>query len=368
MILPRAWHVVAEVLAAELGADPHVPAELVDGFLHLQIAKGVARLRAGAGQAVEVAGGGQLDGLEGQFRAGAADDDGEVVGRAGGGADAADLVLQEGDQAVGGQHRGGGLEQERLVGRAATLGDEEELVGFGVDFDLRRQVALGVLLLVHGKRRQLAVAQVALVVGVQHALAERRLVGALGPDPPPLLAHDDGGARVLAHGQDAAGGNVRVLQQVQGDETVVVRGLLVVENLPQLFKVPRAQQVVDVREGVLAQKPQGFGLDLENRLALEGRGRDAVPGELPVRCGVLAERKQRRGAGVGHGGPRLAKAVGGCGGRPLDITLPHGDLQPRPLAALAPDSFEPKRTGYRNCSRLISMVGAAGIEPATPAV
>src|SRR3546814_8885089 len=63
--------------------------------------------------------------------------------------------------------------------------DLQELVGvavLGVDLDLRREVGAGVLLLEHGKRRDLAVAQVALVVGPEDAAADRRLVGAAGPD------------------------------------------------------------------------------------------------------------------------------------------------------------------------------------------
>src|SRR3546814_5225794 len=99
--------------------------------------------------------------------------------------------------------------------------DLQELVGvavLGVDLDLRREVGAGVLLLEHGKRRDLAVAQVALVVGPEDAAADRRLVGAAGPDALALLAHDDGGAGVLAHRQDAARRDVRVLQEVRSEE------------------------------------------------------------------------------------------------------------------------------------------------------
>ena len=54
--------------------------------------------------------------------------------------------------------------------------------------------------------------------------------------PPPvmhelaLLALHDGRAGVLAHGQDAAGGDGGVLQQVERDEAIVGRGLGVVED------------------------------------------------------------------------------------------------------------------------------------------
>jgi hypothetical protein len=66
-------HVVAEVLAAELGADAHLPGHLVDGGLHLQVAEGVAGLGARRGQAVQIVARRQLHGLERQLRAGPAD-------------------------------------------------------------------------------------------------------------------------------------------------------------------------------------------------------------------------------------------------------------------------------------------------------
>ncbi len=64
---------------------------------------------------------------------------------------------------------------------------------------------------------------------------ERRGVAAAGPDPLALLAHDDRGAGVLAHRQHLAGGDVGVLQQIEGDEPVVVRGLGIVEDVAQLL-------------------------------------------------------------------------------------------------------------------------------------
>ena len=51
-----------------------------DFLLHREIAEGVAVLAALGGQGVEIAGGGQFHGLQIELGAGAADDDGEVIG------------------------------------------------------------------------------------------------------------------------------------------------------------------------------------------------------------------------------------------------------------------------------------------------
>ena len=248
-------HVVAEILAAELRAHAERLRELVHLLLHREVAEGVAVLGALRRQIVEIAAGGELHRLHGELGRGAADDDGEVIGRARGGAEREHLLLEEGDHAVVGEDRRRRLEQERLVGGAAALGDEQELVGvfilslaFGIDLDLRRHVRPGVLLLEHGDRRELRVAQIALEVGVARALGERRLVVAVGEDQPALLAHDDGGAGVLAHRQHAAGGDIGVLEKVVGDELVVVGRLRVVEDRAQLLQVPGPQQMIDVGE------------------------------------------------------------------------------------------------------------------------
>ena len=130
-------------------------------------------------QRVEIAGRGELDRLQRQLGAGAADHDGEVIGRAGGGAEGEDLLLQERDHPVMGEDRRRRLIEEALVGGAAALGDEQELVGvlaLGGDLDLGGQIVAGVLLLEHRQRRDLAVAQVLLLVGARDALGDRALV------------------------------------------------------------------------------------------------------------------------------------------------------------------------------------------------
>ena len=90
-------HVVAEVLAAELGADAEILGELADLRFEREVAEGAPVRRAGRRQGVEVAGGGELDGLQVELGGQAADHDGEVIGRAGGRAEGQDLFLQEGE-------------------------------------------------------------------------------------------------------------------------------------------------------------------------------------------------------------------------------------------------------------------------------
>ena len=184
----------------------------------------------------------QLGGLHGELRRRAADDDSEVVRRAGRRPERLQLVEQPRQQRVLVEQRLGLLEEVRLVGAAATLGDEQELVGVavdGADLDLRRQVGAGVALVVHRQRSHLAVAQIRREVGLLHPGGDGGLVAAAGHHELALLGLDDRGARVLAHRQHAAGGDGRVLEQVEGDEAIVVRRLRVVEHTTQLLEVRR---------------------------------------------------------------------------------------------------------------------------------
>ena len=249
-------------------------------------ASGRARCR----QRVQILGRGELHRLQVELGAHAADHDGEVIGRAGGRAEGEDLLLEKGDHPVVGEDRRGRLEQEGLVGRAAALGHEQELVGvlaLGGDVDLRRQIVAGVGLLERRKGRELAVAQVLLAVGLAHALGEGGLVGALGPHVAALFGHDDGGAGVLAHRQHAAGRDVGVLQEVVGDELVVAGRLGVVEDLGELGEMGRAQQVVDVDHRLLGEQAQRRRLD-DQDFAPRAPSRSARRRSVSLRYGVVS--------------------------------------------------------------------------------
>ena len=137
--------------------------------------------------------------------------------------------------------------------------------GVGVELDLRREVRTGVLLVPRRHRGHLRVAQVEPRVRVEDAVGDRLLVPAGRQHVLAPLAHDDRGAGVLAHGQHARGGDVGVLEQVEGDEPVVVGGLGVVDDPTQLGEVGWAQVVRDVVHGLVREGPQRLAVHLEER-------------------------------------------------------------------------------------------------------
>ena len=156
---------MAEVTTPELRPDAQFTTHFQHLCLHLQIAEGLPVLVALLRQRVEVAGAGQLRHFEGVLGRGAADDDGQMIGRTSSGAEHAHLLIDEAAQTLGVEQRLGFLKQITFIGRAAPLGYEHQLVGLafvGENFDLRRQVGTRVLFLEHVQGCHLTVAQIGL--------------------------------------------------------------------------------------------------------------------------------------------------------------------------------------------------------------
>mmetsp|Transcript_73891 Transcript_73891/g.159828 ORF Transcript_73891/g.159828 Transcript_73891/m.159828 type:complete len:518 (+) Transcript_73891:377-1930(+) len=261
--------VVRKVLAAELRSNTEVLADLQRLVLPLEVAESTAAHGTGGGQVVVVLGARELHGLEADLGGCASDHEGHVVRRAGAGAQGLQLLLDEGLELLGVQQGLGLLVEVGLVGRAAALGHEHELVPGPIDghhVDLRREVALRVLLRKHRERRHLRIPQVALRVRIVHSTGEVLLVLTVSDDVLAALGHDDAGAGVLAAGQVALRGDDRIVQEVACGEAVVVGRLRVNHDLPQLSQVGWAQEVADLADAVLRQPPEDEGL--HNQLLL----------------------------------------------------------------------------------------------------
>ena len=195
-----------------------------------------------------------------------------MVGRAGRRAQRAHLLHQELLQRGRIQQGLRFLVKVGLVGGAAALGDEEEGVlhafhGFNVN--LGGQVGAGVLFRIHVQRHGLGIAQVVLGVGVVNAVGKLFAVIAAGPDLLALLAHDGGGARVLAEGQDSGGSHFRVAEHRQGHALVIGAGFRVVQNGGHLLQVGGAQEKGHVMEGFRGQQAQALWFHLQHGVSFK---------------------------------------------------------------------------------------------------
>mmetsp|Transcript_29571 Transcript_29571/g.50209 ORF Transcript_29571/g.50209 Transcript_29571/m.50209 type:complete len:587 (-) Transcript_29571:115-1875(-) len=283
---PHDAHVVAEVLAPELRPDAHLLRELEDLLLQGNITEGPAVLVPFSRQVVVVLCGGHLHRLQRQLCGEAPDDDGQVVRGARRRPEGLDVVFEELHEGLGVEEGLGLLVQEGLVGAPAALGNELEVVlvaGRRVEVDLGGQVGLRVDLLVHVQGGGLGVAEVGAGVRVIDPVRQMRLVLPVREHVLPAFAGDDGRARVLAPGQHHVAGDVGVLQELEGHEPVVGRGLGVLQDLRQLPQVRGAQEVRNVHHRLRGEQAQGLGLDLQELHAIHCDGADVVGGQLLVR-------------------------------------------------------------------------------------
>src|SRR6266700_3581857 len=118
-------NVMAEIFSPKLRADAEALRKLQDLRLEIAVAIGLAVFVSGGRQRVEIAAARQLYGLQIHLGRGAADDDRQMIGRAGRGAERAGLLVDEFQERFRVQHRLRLLIEEALVRRAAALGDKE---------------------------------------------------------------------------------------------------------------------------------------------------------------------------------------------------------------------------------------------------
>ncbi len=295
--------VVREVFATKLGSDTDFLRELQYLRFELRVTKGRACLRPRRWQAVQIAGGGQRECLHGGFGRGASDDERDVIGRAGSGSERRQLPADPGRKCLGIENGLGLLKEHHFVGGATALRQEEQLVGVAlgrVNVDLRRQIALRVHLFEHRERRILGVAKVFRRVGPVDALAERFFIAEVGPYALSLEGVDLRRPGVLTARQDPGGRNDSVLEKAQGDETVVVGGLRVVEDVTEGREMSGAIEIVHIAQRFAGHRGERLSLHLEYTLALEVGCRHVVRGQQAIGRGILAQLEHRRVAEIRH--------------------------------------------------------------------
>ena len=254
-------YVMGKVLAAELGTNAEFLGGFLQFFFQFNVAESLAMIVAFGRQAVKFLGGREFNGLHHRVGRGAANNEGEVVGRAGCRAESLHLGDQIVKQFLRGEQRLGLLEEHGLVGGSATFCHKQELVGIafcGVKVDLCRQVGAGVFFVIHVECDSLAVTQVLFCVGFEDPFGNVFSVIHTGPDLLSLLGDDGCGAGILAGRQLELGRNHGVAQECHGHTLVVTRGFRVRQDLGDLLVMLLAQQEGDVLHGGVGQDGQSF--------------------------------------------------------------------------------------------------------------
>lgn len=275
--MPLSWHIFRSLASHSRSRNARPP------------------LVAAGGQVVEVTRRCLFHSGEVGLSGSASDHDGQMIGRAGRGAEVLDLLLEKFGERLFVQQRFGLLVEERLVGRSAALGDEQKTIlaaGRGVKVDLCGQIVAAVLLVGHRERHDLRVAQVAVTVGLVHSAGDVFCIVRPGVDVFAFLADADGRTGVLAGGKFALGGHDLVDEHGVGHESVVVRCLGVLENVGQFLQVGGTQVERYVGVSLAGEKRQSFGIDFEDFAAVTFDHFHVLFGEQAVLGGVFAQRKR----------------------------------------------------------------------------
>ena len=290
--------VVCHVFAAELGTEADLAGFFPDLFLQFNIAEGASGLVAAGGQIVVILAGSEFDRQQVALSRSAADDERDVIRRAGRGAEGLHFAHKERDEGSRIEDGLGLLVEVALVGAAAALGHTEETIlhAFGrLDVDLGGQVAFCIDFLVHRQRGILAVTKVLFGVGLEDTFRKRFLIAETGPDLLAFLAVDDGSTCILAERKLAFTGHLGVSQHRQGDVFVVFRRFRIGEDLGHLRIVRRTEHERHITESGVRQDSQRLGRHFQHRFAFEITDRDPRlgTGDLVVLGGILAELEHR---------------------------------------------------------------------------
>ena len=121
------------------------------------------------------------------------------------------------------------------------------------------------------------------------AARKRFLVIETGEDILPLLSDRDRGARVLTRGQHHVGGDVRVLQQLEGHDAIVGRRVRVRENLRELREVTGSEQMRNIANRLGGEQGERLGFNLQQAATVDFDGRNVLVAELAIRGAVLPQ-------------------------------------------------------------------------------
>ena len=240
---------------------------------------------------------GKLDGQQVLLGTRATDNDCNMVRRASCGTQRFHLLYQERNQrAFVLDTRFGLLIEIGLVGTSATLCHAQEVVLHSLrclQVNLRRQVTLGIHLVVHIKRGVLAITQVAGCIGVIDAFRQGFFVRETGPHLLSFLAVDDSGTGVLAQRQLAFGCYFGITQEGQRHVFVVSGSLGVAQDFCDLFVMLATQQEAHILKCALRHHREAFFRHLQHRFAFKLANRHIVFGQQIVLSFVLTELEHR---------------------------------------------------------------------------
>ncbi len=162
-----------------------------------------------------------------------------------------------------------------------------------LDVNLRRKVALGIDLVIHGKRSVLRITEILLCVSLIDSKRKSFLVTIACPDLLAFFAMDNGSSGVLAERELALCSHLCVAKESQRNIFVVLARLWIRKDFCNLSVMLRTQHKRHVTECGICHSGQTFLLNLKHRLAFKFPDRHMVLSQKVVFSLVLTKLKHR---------------------------------------------------------------------------
>ena len=224
----------------------------------------------------------------------AADHERDMIGRTCGSAESLHLFDQERHERLLVEDGLCLLIEIGLVGRAATLGHEEEVILHtlgGVNLDLGGKIAAGVHLIVHREGGVLRIAEIILGISLVDTLGNLLLVVATRPDLLTLVAGADRRARILTEREHALGGYVGIAEHRESHVFVVFGCFRVVKDLCHQLIVFAAKHERAVMGGDVCEDCQSLRINHEHLVAVPVLYFHIVGRDVLILGGIRSQRE-----------------------------------------------------------------------------
>ena len=168
-----------------------------------------------------------------------------------------------------------------LISRTTTLSYAKEVIFHtfsSLQVNLRRQIALGIHLIIHIQRSVLRITKVALSIGQINTFAKCFFIAVTCPNLLTFFSMNDGSTCVLTKRQLSFARNFSIAKEGQCYIFIICTCLWITKNLSHLLVMTTTKHKTHIRECLICHFGQSFSLNFENRFTFKLANRHMVFG------------------------------------------------------------------------------------------
>lgn len=286
--------IVSEILTAELSAEADIVGSFEELLLEFDIAESMTILIALSWEIVIILDRSLLDSGEVGFSRRTTDDESDMIGRTSGSAESLHLLDKERHESFLIEDSLSLLIEISLICRSTTLSHEEELILIafgGMDFDLRREVATGINLIIHIEGSILRIAEIILGISLINTLRDHLLIVAACPDLLTLIGGADRSAGILAEREDTLSGDFGITEHGESHILIIFGGFGIVKDLSHHLVMFAAEHKRTIVRGDISQQGESLRVYDEHFMAVPIFDFNEIFGDELILGGIRSERE-----------------------------------------------------------------------------